>query len=478
MIFCEICKRMRGATTIYADVTTLNFNLLFEIGYAIGLGLAVRPIRDSSYIPDRRAFDALGVLDTLGYMDFTNGVNLAEAVRNAGPGRPLGPVASRDYRDTPIYLLKGPVDTDGVVRLLSLLKKSRLRFRAHDPVETPRLSLHKAREQVAGSFGVIAHLLAPERSGWEAHNALAAFVCGIAVAEEKPVLMLREGDATEPIDYRDLVESYTGASSIESYIAAFLPQVVDRLQQGIPEQAVAQLGLLSEVDLGDVAAENEIRGLRDYFVRTGRFDRIRKGHAQLVIGRKGAGKTAMFYGVRSAVSRGRQVLVLDMKPEGHQFTRLREAVLKELSVGQQEYVIAAFWTYLLSAEVAHKLLTSQREQRDAETEPTRFESFRRLRQAYHAHDLESTDDLPQRFLRQVDRIASRFAGAGTIQERDDLAQILFGGDVHTLNDAVAEYVTREKDEVWLLIDNLDKSWATRGSTEEDILILRGASRRQ
>jgi nucleoside 2-deoxyribosyltransferase len=71
VIFCEICRRMRGATTIYADVTTFNFNLLFEIGYAIGLGLPVRPIRDSSYIRDRRAFDALGVLDTLGYVDFS-----------------------------------------------------------------------------------------------------------------------------------------------------------------------------------------------------------------------------------------------------------------------------------------------------------------------------------------------------------------------------------------------------------------------
>ena len=50
--------------------------------------------------------------------------------------------------------------------------------------------------------------------------------------------------------------------------------------------------------------------------------------------------------------------MLDMKPEGHQFTRLREAVLEELTPGQQEYTVAAFWTYLLSAEVAHKILAS------------------------------------------------------------------------------------------------------------------------
>lgn len=48
IIFCTICKNMRGAEFIVADVTTLNFNLLFEIGFALGLGIPVVPIRDTS----------------------------------------------------------------------------------------------------------------------------------------------------------------------------------------------------------------------------------------------------------------------------------------------------------------------------------------------------------------------------------------------------------------------------------------------
>lgn len=37
IIFCEICKAIRYTKVIVADVTTLNFNLLFEIGFALGL---------------------------------------------------------------------------------------------------------------------------------------------------------------------------------------------------------------------------------------------------------------------------------------------------------------------------------------------------------------------------------------------------------------------------------------------------------
>ena len=50
MIFCEVCKASRFATAVVADVTTLNFNLLFEIGFCIGLGKPVIPIRDTTYI--------------------------------------------------------------------------------------------------------------------------------------------------------------------------------------------------------------------------------------------------------------------------------------------------------------------------------------------------------------------------------------------------------------------------------------------
>jgi hypothetical protein len=473
IVFCEVCKANRGASVVYADVTTLNFNLLFEIGFALGLGKPVRPIRDTTYSVDRKAFAALGVLDTLGYIDFTSGQALANAVLAEPAAMPLGPSPRRHAREAPLFLLKGPIDTDGAVRLMSLIKKSKIAFRAYDPIETPRLSLHAARKQVGSSLGVIAHLLSPNRDGAQVHNALCALLCGMAVAEEKVVVMLQEEDTVQPIDYRDLVQTYDTADQIESLIQEPLTLVVEGLQSAPALTGATAHGILDELDLGDVAAENEIRGLREYFVQTGRFRQVQQGHAQLVVGRKGAGKSALFYGLRDAVSRGREVLVLDMKPEGHQFTRLREAVLAGLSQGQQEYTLGAVWTYLLSAEVAHKILNNPSELRAAERDPVTYEAYKRLEDAFLAHGLASGEDLSQRLLRHIDRIVQRFDSHPEITERTDLRELIFGGDIRTLNDAVGEYLIREKDDVWLLIDNLDKSWATRGTTREDMLIMRG-----
>lgn len=60
-----------------------------------------------------------------------------------------------------------------------------------------------------------------------------------------------------------------------------------------------------------------------------------------MVGRKGAGKTPIFYGVRAAYKPSKSHLVLDLKPEGHQFTKLREVVLNELSPGLQQHVLTA-----------------------------------------------------------------------------------------------------------------------------------------
>lgn len=473
VIFCEICKAIRGATTVYADVTTLNFNLLFEIGFCIGLGMSVQPIRDATYSPDRRTFDGLGLLDTVGYLDFTNVGQLKARVLGSGSDASLGRLPQKSYTDTPLYVIKSSIETEGSIRILSALKKSPLRFRTYDPVETPRLSLHTAHKQVAGSFGVVADLLSPHREGALVHNARCALLAGIALAHQKAVLMLQEEGAEQPIDYRDLVASYETPDQAASILTPFVTEVIKRLQAHGPVLGASPSGVLDRLDLGDVAAENEIEGLRDYFVQTGQFRQAMQGHARLVVGRKGAGKTALFYAIRRAAARGQATLVLDMKPEGHQFTRLREAILEELSEGQQEYTITAFWTYLLSAEIAHKLLNSRREMLAAERDPERFARYKRLEDAYLSHGLASGDDLSQRLLRQVDRLAERFGAAGQIGIRTDLAELVYGGDIRTLNDSVASYLVEEKEEVWLLIDNLDKSWATRGATAEDMLIVRG-----
>lgn len=81
-----------------ADVTTLNPNVLFEIGYAIGLGAGIQPIRDRNYSRDEKAFEELGMPDTFGYSAFENSEDLAQQVlsHEAQPFAVQDPVVNRE----------------------------------------------------------------------------------------------------------------------------------------------------------------------------------------------------------------------------------------------------------------------------------------------------------------------------------------------------------------------------------------------
>jgi hypothetical protein len=460
---------MRFTRRVVADATTLNFNLLFEIGYAVGLGLPVLPVRDASYAKDEKVFDELGLLDTIGYIDFQNSQTLVAEISKGVDAAPLTFQKLPPNKERPLYLVRSRVHNEGMVKLMSSLKKSGLRFRSFDPKETPRLSLHEAAKQVTSSLAVILHLVAPERVGALADNSRCAFVAGLAMALGKNVLMVQETHAPQPIDYRDVVQSYTEPGQVPDILIPLIGEVVETLQESRFVPIALPLKPLEKLDLGDLAAENEIKALRSYFVPTGEYNEAKRGHARLVVGRKGAGKTAIFYGIRSAYKPSLSHLVLDLKPEGHQFIKLREAVLRELSPGLQQHVLTAFWNYLLLQEIAHKIV--QEEERMSYRNGRLRPAYLRVREAYGARNHLEQGDFSERLLQLVDDILARRKDVPSIGGTPEVSDLIYKKDIRPLNDALGEYLAL-KESVWLLVDNLDKGWPVFAVKSEDILILR------
>jgi hypothetical protein len=303
------------------------------------------------------------------------------------------------------------------------------------------------------------------------HNALCAFVAGYAVAQKKIVVLFQDGsNQVAPIDYRDIVLTFSSSNQIPGLLRPTLNRVYDVLQTGrFDSPEVENLGVLRSLDLGDVAAENEIGGLLQYFVPTGPSTTARHGHARLVIGRKGSGKTAIFYEVRNSEGRGLDHLVLDLKPEGHQFLRLREFVESRMRPGMREYTLTAFWTYILLTELARKLLDA--DARVARHDPNRFRDWQELEHVYRRHDPGEEADFSQRLYRQVNRIVNQLEGIPDSEVSEEMTEVIYAGDVRVLREAVTNYI-QAKEGVWLLVDNLDKGWPIRGSTDTDILLIR------
>lgn len=473
-IFCTICKALRFADNVVADVTTLNFNVLFEIGYAWGLGIPVIPVRDSSYERDASLFDELGLLDTIGYVDFDTSETLAKTVAKRVDQADAPSADAQRFEDTPMYMLAPSRPSDGSTAFTSVIKKSRIGYRSYDRDELPRLSLHEAEHQLGGSLGLFAYLMDPARSEAIPHNARAAFLAGMALARGQVVALIQENTAVrQPIDYRDLIKGHDLASEVEPLlrdpIQALALISVQRRDSGLRTKGTRPL--LERIDLGDLAAENEIRALNEYFVSTGQSALALKGHARMVIGRKGTGKTAIFYAVREHAWNTPNNVVLDLKPESHQFATLRDFIRDRMPDGLALHTMVAFWNYLLLCELARKTL--RLDEKNAARDPKRYELYQRMSAAYEKHDPGPDADFSQRLRLLVNRVVEGLDRHTLDEIGSHLTELIFMGDMRELRESIMEYIAQEKDSVWLLVDNLDKGLPTRGAAPHDILIVMG-----
>lgn len=460
---------MRSAGLIVANITNLNFNVLFELGYAFGLGKSVLPVRDVSFEKERKLFDEVGIFDTLGYESFHNSTELASIAQKEVSSAFIAPTPDIN-RKQHIYLIKGPIESDGSLKLSSSLSRGYLGIRTFDPRETPRLSLHEAYGNVMQSVGVVAHLIDPARIGADIHNARVAFVCGMAMAAQKHVLMLQEGFIPQPIDYRDVIVSYNDPATIPIVVDKFIRAASETFQQVSHPLYTLPKGLLEKLDIGDVAAENEVLTLSRYFVKTPQFQQARQGHARLVVGRKGSGKTAVFYGVRNFLKSSSRNVSLDLKPEGHQFTKLRELILAHLSEGAQLHTLTAFWNYLLCLELARKLI--ERDANLALRRTDEVERFNNLKELFLRHATLEDSDFSERIMELVNRIVQHFPdlSKGGVKS-SEITRFIYGEDINVMLKGVTSYLNPQE-HVWLLFDNIDKGWPALGAEKGDIAIVR------
>jgi hypothetical protein len=469
-----ILESIEQANILVADITRLNFNVVFEIGYAIGKRRRAFLIRNSAITGSDDIIREVGIFDTLGYAKYSNSHELVTLLRDLTDFTPL-PVPAKVNTNAPVFLVLPRIKTDVEIRTVARVKKARLEFRSYDPEEHGRLAAGHAIESVAQSHGVICVLLSRDRIEAEIHNYRTALVAGLTLALEKELLLLQDGDDPVPLDFRDLVRSFRFPDQIDHYVADFATAVGARFQSSAPPVDAKPKTFLERLTIGASSAENEFQELGYYYLETDEFRRALRGEVRVVAGRKGSGKTALFAQLRDKLRQDKTCIVLDLKPEGFQLLKFKERVLDYLEEGTKEHTVTAFWEYLLLLEICHKLL--EKDQKVHVRDHRLFDLYRALADSYYSDDFVSEGDFAERMVKLTQRIADDF-GASPFAERKnarltsgEITELLYKHDVAKLREDVTTYLAYKK-ALWILFDNLDKGWPAHGLTAQDIVTLR------
>jgi len=311
-----ILEGIDDSTFVVADITYLNLNVVYEVGYTIGRKKRAFLVRHQGTTGDKDLAKAVGIFDTLGYFEYQDVDALHGRLTSHIDPLPLQIDEVLD-RKAPVYVVEPPSRGDAETMMVSRLKKARYRYRSFSPNEDSRLSAIDAIRQVGTSSGVLICLQNETVDGSRTNNIRALFVAGLAHGLGKPTLILAPPTFDVPLDVRDDAKIYRHPDDIVEYIATLSLEITEYQQQVDPvsEQLVSQLQSLR---IGDPTAENEMSTLALYYLQIDQFNRAKQGDVNLVVGRKGSGKTALFIQLRDQVRADRRNVVVDLKPEGYQ----------------------------------------------------------------------------------------------------------------------------------------------------------------
>ena len=467
VIVSAICDEIRKRDLFIADVTGLNPNVLFELGYAVSLRKRIWLLLDPSIERAKVDFERFQLLTTIGYQAYSNSQTIESGFYKdepyANPDRDvyrdlLQSAAAVSKKDALLYL-KCDVDTEASIRISQRISTAKMPSVVDDPREVRVQSLSWYVQQATAASAVVCHLLSSDHRGWELHNAKHALVSGLAHGLGKPLLMLAHEPYFSPVDYRDLLKVHATAASAEGFFDAWISPIVSTYERRAVEhesykaEAAAQ-GELRNIAVGDPIAEFESGQLTEYFVPTAAYSEALRSKHSIFVGRKGTGKTATLYKLAEELSVDTRNFVCVVKPVDYELQGLLDMLAQELPRSEKGYLIESFWKFLLFTELA-KSICEQLEGKPTYYELTEAES--ELRAFVEGHTSVITPEFSVRLDTIVNRLRNLASSGSAETQRRGISERLHSEMLARLRVLLGK-VLGAKARVAILVDNLDKAW--------------------
>jgi hypothetical protein len=469
----EVQDSIFSADVMVCDVTRANLNVYYEIGFAIGNGKAIAPVLNASFTNAIAHVHRDGFFDNIGYEKYESWEQLAEILMNL-PTSPLLDLYAKPLNfQQPLFVIDTLKKTDFRNAIIGAIKDAKVFYRSFDPLEIARFSTVAMIGEITSSSGVILPFLNKNIDDAERHNLRAAFLAGLAHGLGRPTLLLQKevGDPN-PTDYREAIRQVRSEAEIGDIVVKFSRDALTATQTISKDVNKSEKSALQRLTLGASSAENEFRSLEGYFVETAEFARTRRGEVELVAGRKGSGKSAIFFMVRDSFRQQRRNLIVDLKPESHQLSIFREELLKIVDVGVFDHTLAAFWYFLIFSELllALKRDLDNRSKYDGSALSDLVEIDIRLAESGISH----SGDFTQRINRLGSHVLQEVRSLNAKGERltpDRLTNVIFKEGVRDIKDLILRH-TSTKTQIVFLFDNIDKGWPANGVDNFDVRLVR------
>jgi hypothetical protein len=469
-----IRNEVADSDILICDITITNLNVYYEIGFAIGRGKILAPVVNTSFANATENLQREGFFDNIGYRTYENSEQLLKILREVSATTLLDLYEKSPNLTQPLFVLDTLRKTDFRNEIISAVKAARVFYRSFDPVEVPRFSTASMIAEITASGGVVIPVLASHVHDAERHNLRVALLAGLSHGLGRQTLLIQLGHPRQliPADYRDFVHTVHDAKEIVELVGPFAMNAVVESQSLEIPAARGERTALQMLSLGASAAENEFRTLKDYFVQTAEFGRTLRGEVRIVAGRKGSGKTAIFFQVRDTFRREKNCLIVDLKPESHQLSLFREELLKVIGIGAFDHTLAAFWYFLILSEILLALKRSADLRSKYESRALAIGA--EIEDLVKKFNITEMGDFTTRLTNLGNSLISEIRGLqseGKIFSPQRLTNLIYEGGIADVRNLIERH-TNGHTRLVFLFDNIDKGWPANGVPKDDVRMVR------
>ena len=463
-IIDEILKEIDDCDVFLCELSNLNSNVLFELGYAIAHKKKIRIFINQSLQNVKENVKNLSLLSTIGFVDYVNSGQILKPLWNLVNDEGSDILSDMMSGGLPsnysnLLYMKSFVESNSSISLTRAIDDLNIKLIMDDPNEVSAQTLDWYVKNLIICNGFLAHLQSQKYTDNAIHNAKVSLISGIALGLGIPMLMLVEEPFEAPIDYSKIVRVYSGKNECVRYFQEWYTEhhneitAEDTFQQ-YTQQEIRALSDLQNIDLGENLAENESERLLDYFVETNSFQEALNRNLSIFIGRKGTGKTANLYSLADANNK-KDNHVCVVKPIGYEIEGVLET-LQKLTNAERGYLIESIWKYLIYTELL-KSVYDKIKQYPAHKELDKAEE----------NVISFVDDnqiiiLPEFSIRLesiMDKLSNIKSDQGSSKQEYQLkvSELLHNNVINKLRSIIGDYCSK-KEKIVILVDNLDKSW--------------------
>jgi hypothetical protein len=474
IIGSRIFNNIKQCDIFACDLTYLNVNVLFELGYAIACEKKLKIFLNPNIIGAKENYSDLRILRNIEYTPFSSSKEIKKELQQHIQSdslslRKIIPGIESINIDNDVFLINIKNKNQAAIDLeefLMLMNDTKYIFNSEDEISYQTLIWYL--NTILRSNIILLHMLGEDKNDHKFINAEYSLYAGLALGLGKKVCLIAPSPYHAPIDYSDILIKYSSVDDCLDKVEKWLGKRLYEISQNksIKEtndikyaEQDKKLSLL-KLGIGYGVAETEELSTAENFVGIDAYYEALTRKKIIIIGRKGSGKTEIFLRLKEQFVSNKDNFIVIIKPDSDEILSNIELTNLYHNERSKRAFFVSVWKYVIFSNIFIEIIKNINALNIEETERHNIER-------YYEDNKEMFNN---NFYGMIKYISKKFVGQNITADITLLDKI--NKQLHPMIKMITTYFEKKKyKKIFILADNLDAGWNPKNHLDLQSLML-------